>query len=387
MIKLDENLLVEIGLGSLPKEEKTAFLKHMYETLEMRVGTRLAERMSDQQMSEFEQFITTNDEQGAFHWLESNFPNYKDVVAEEFEKLKGEVRPMAAQIVSASQAQAAQNAQNNPQNQGALGGQPGQPGQQPQQQPNQQYQPNQFSQQNDQNNPNNQGQPFSPYQNGPQNEPQLSSQQPMMAPAYNPPASPMQQPAPFSQPPTPGAPTFGARTASPQPAQFGAPDPMSPAGTPPQQPAQPAAYGAPVPFNPAGPAPAYPTPPTAPSVSPQPGQQTNHDNSGNSYAQPQYGPQPPAFAPSSDVSGPMPVYHPSDQPSGQPNGMSPQPSHGDDRDNDVVDNNGNAGSTGSAGDAGSLHIDNRSDNHSDDHDNHQRQYPTPPPLPPQHHDQ
>ena len=29
----------------------------MYETLEMRVGTRLAERMSEQQMSEFERFI------------------------------------------------------------------------------------------------------------------------------------------------------------------------------------------------------------------------------------------------------------------------------------------------------------------------------------------
>jgi hypothetical protein len=75
MIKLDENLLVELGLAALPKEEKTSFLKHMYETLEMRVGTRLAERMSDQQMSEFEQFINSNDEQGAFHWLEGNFPN------------------------------------------------------------------------------------------------------------------------------------------------------------------------------------------------------------------------------------------------------------------------------------------------------------------------
>lgn len=111
MIKLDENLLTELGLGSLPKPEKTAFLKHMYETLEMRVGTRLAERMSDQQMMEFEQFIKSNDEQGAFHWLETNFPNYKEVVAEEFEKLKGEIQPLVPQILSASQAQAAQAAQ------------------------------------------------------------------------------------------------------------------------------------------------------------------------------------------------------------------------------------------------------------------------------------
>lgn len=103
MIKLDENLLVELGLAALPKDEKTSFLKHMYETLEMRVGTRLAERMSDQQMGEFEQFIKGNDEQGAFHWLENNFPNYKEVVAEEFEVLKNEIKPIAADILAANQ--------------------------------------------------------------------------------------------------------------------------------------------------------------------------------------------------------------------------------------------------------------------------------------------
>ena len=107
MIKLDDNLLTELGLAQLPKEEKAEFLKHMYETLEMRVGTRLAERMSEAQMSEFEQFISGNDEQGAFQWLEGNFPDYKDVVAEEFERLKVEIQPVAAHIVEASAAQAA----------------------------------------------------------------------------------------------------------------------------------------------------------------------------------------------------------------------------------------------------------------------------------------
>jgi predicted RNA-binding Zn ribbon-like protein len=106
MIKLDENLLQELGLDALPKEEKGNFLKHIYETLEMRVGTRLAEKMTEAQMTEFEQFIQNNDEQGAFHWLEANFPNYKEVVAEEFDKLKAEIKTVAADIVAASQAEA-----------------------------------------------------------------------------------------------------------------------------------------------------------------------------------------------------------------------------------------------------------------------------------------
>jgi hypothetical protein len=104
MIKLDDNLLQELGLGALPAGEKDRFLKHIYETLEMRVGTRLAEKMSDQQLDEFEAFIDSKDEAGAFHWLETNFPNYKQVVAEEFEKLKGEIKAVAQDILAASAA-------------------------------------------------------------------------------------------------------------------------------------------------------------------------------------------------------------------------------------------------------------------------------------------
>jgi hypothetical protein len=101
MIKLDDDLLQELGLAALPAEEKKKLLAHIYETLEMRVGMKLAERMSDSQLTEFEQFIDRNDEAGALHWLETNFPNYKDVVASEFEMLKAEIRQVAPQILAA----------------------------------------------------------------------------------------------------------------------------------------------------------------------------------------------------------------------------------------------------------------------------------------------
>jgi hypothetical protein len=107
MFKLDDNLLQELGLGTLPPEEKNRMLAHIYETLEMRVGMKLAERMSNEQLDEFEGFIDKNDEAGALKWLESNFPDYKQVVAQELEALKGEIKQAAPQIVAASQ-QAAQ---------------------------------------------------------------------------------------------------------------------------------------------------------------------------------------------------------------------------------------------------------------------------------------
>ncbi len=102
MFQLDDNLLQELGLGSLPPAEKNKMLAHIYETLELRVGMRLAEQMSDDQLDEFEGFIDKNDEAGALHWLETNFPDYKKVVAEELEKLKAEIKQQAPAIVQAT---------------------------------------------------------------------------------------------------------------------------------------------------------------------------------------------------------------------------------------------------------------------------------------------
>ena len=112
MFKLDDTLLRELGLGDLPAQEKNRMLQHIYETLEMRVGMKLAEGMSNQQLDEFEKLMPTQidteemrkaKEQDALKWLETNFPNYKQVVAAELEKLKAEFKASAPQIMAAAQ--------------------------------------------------------------------------------------------------------------------------------------------------------------------------------------------------------------------------------------------------------------------------------------------
>jgi hypothetical protein len=106
-LRIDHNLLAELGLAALPDEEKKALEKHIYETLEMRVGMRLADQMTNEQLDEFETYFNARDDAGAFRWLETNFPNYKDIVAEEFDKLKDEVAGQAPAILAASQQQLA----------------------------------------------------------------------------------------------------------------------------------------------------------------------------------------------------------------------------------------------------------------------------------------
>lgn len=200
MFKLDNAFLEELGLGSLPAVEKNKMLAHIYETLEMRVGMKLAEQMTNEQLDEFEGYINRQDEAGALKWLESNFPNYKQVVAEELEKLKGEVRQVAPQVL-------AQAAQANP----AGSGQPQSP--QPQQQYTQRQNP----------------------------QPQLS-QQPLQQPLggqYPNPSGGVQQPQPTAQAPTTAQVPYQQSSVSPVQAQQNL-QPIGPAVARSQASAQPA---------------------------------------------------------------------------------------------------------------------------------------------------
>lgn len=131
-INLDRNLLDELGLGSLPDSEKTSLLNHIYETLEMRVGMRLADLMSNEQLDEFEKYFQAKDDAGAFNWLETNFPNYKEIVQDEFNKLKAEVKQSAPTILAAASQQQPPVQPGTELNQAqALPGQPSPPSPQP----------------------------------------------------------------------------------------------------------------------------------------------------------------------------------------------------------------------------------------------------------------
>lgn len=99
MFQLDNSFLESVGLSGMPDEQKAPFLEHLLEELEMRVGTRLSDGMSDDQLAEFEKLIEGRDEEGALSWLEAHRPDYKTVVSEELEKLKQEVSANRDKII------------------------------------------------------------------------------------------------------------------------------------------------------------------------------------------------------------------------------------------------------------------------------------------------
>lgn len=76
MFQLDDKFLADLGLDSLPGDQKQAFLQHIYQELEYRVGVRLSEGLSDAQLAEFESFID-RDEDKVRAWIGAHAPNYQ----------------------------------------------------------------------------------------------------------------------------------------------------------------------------------------------------------------------------------------------------------------------------------------------------------------------
>jgi hypothetical protein len=76
MFQLDDQFLNDVGLGNLPEEQKKPFLQHTYDQLEYKVGIRLSEGMTDEQLTEFEAIIDRKPAVVAA-WLQTNAPNYQ----------------------------------------------------------------------------------------------------------------------------------------------------------------------------------------------------------------------------------------------------------------------------------------------------------------------
>ena len=85
MFRLDDQFLKDIGLDGLPDEQKKPFLQHIYSELELRVGTRLSDGLSDSQLEEFEKIID-RDEEKIQSWLAEHAPSYMQ--EEAFAKLQ-----------------------------------------------------------------------------------------------------------------------------------------------------------------------------------------------------------------------------------------------------------------------------------------------------------
>lgn len=140
MIKIDEKFLDEVGLSHMPDEKKTDFIAQTQEELENRVGEKMSEGMTLNQLREFDG-IMNNDRNTMIHvlsqigdyredelyqkllkrhgveegnleilgeylsvkWIQINRPDYATITANVADELKSEIIGSREQILAAFQ--------------------------------------------------------------------------------------------------------------------------------------------------------------------------------------------------------------------------------------------------------------------------------------------
>lgn len=138
-MKFDDDFLSEVGLSNLPQEQKESFLKQAKEELELRVGEKMSQGLSDAQIEEFEGIMKNDQDvirkvvselgndfrndpiyqkllerngvtEGTWEiigeylsikWIQKNRPDYHDIVKSSIEELKAEIRADSSKILNA----------------------------------------------------------------------------------------------------------------------------------------------------------------------------------------------------------------------------------------------------------------------------------------------
>ena len=135
MIRVDENFLRETGLGDLDEMQRTAFIEEAQRLLENRIGEKLSEGLSLEQLEEFDGIMKKDknvmikalaklgdyridevyqnllkrygvtegtvdilSEYLSVKWIQTNRPNYAEVSRQVFEELKQGVRASSEEI-------------------------------------------------------------------------------------------------------------------------------------------------------------------------------------------------------------------------------------------------------------------------------------------------
>lgn len=88
----DKQLIAEFGLTSFSKAQQIELLSQYYETLDLYLSMALEERLSDEQLAEFEELHDVGDDATTLAWLKRAIVDYDRLVADETAAVKAAIK-------------------------------------------------------------------------------------------------------------------------------------------------------------------------------------------------------------------------------------------------------------------------------------------------------
>ena len=88
--------LQAIGIADAPEDVKTKLIAGIEDLAKQRLTTKISDKITDEQAEEFGQIT---DEDQAKQWLDTNVPDFQDLVTEVFAEIKNDILEHKASVV------------------------------------------------------------------------------------------------------------------------------------------------------------------------------------------------------------------------------------------------------------------------------------------------
>lgn len=86
-----EQLIEELGLQDAAPEVQNQMVDIFYSTLNMRTAMVISDKLSDEQLEQFNSLTESNDDAAA-EWVEQNVPEHKDIIETEMKAIIDETK-------------------------------------------------------------------------------------------------------------------------------------------------------------------------------------------------------------------------------------------------------------------------------------------------------
>jgi succinate dehydrogenase flavin-adding protein (antitoxin of CptAB toxin-antitoxin module) len=91
MTYTNEQLIEELGLQDATPEIQNQMVDIFYSTLNMRTAMILSDKLSDEQLEQFNSLTESNDDAAA-EWVEQNIPEHKEIIETEMKAIIDETK-------------------------------------------------------------------------------------------------------------------------------------------------------------------------------------------------------------------------------------------------------------------------------------------------------
>lgn len=99
-MQFDDKFFEEVGLAQATDEEQAEFIEKLSDLVLSRIGLKLSEALSEDQLNKFDDLIEKEGEEAAFSYVREVYPGVDKMMAEELEAVKQQFRDDLSAVMS-----------------------------------------------------------------------------------------------------------------------------------------------------------------------------------------------------------------------------------------------------------------------------------------------